>query len=256
MKKIIVFILSMLMLVLFNGCKFRGYFGEYTNLYTVATNSILWNNGHSFGADKEIDPKIEVIEQDRYGRMLFAYYEAYYFACYSDETTLSFSTLLIMQHSSKEYVYYYEDYNYSIRRQNIYEPLKKFTEEDIAYLKLQNDWDKPLDLDKCVRKEIVNNKIQISVDSPIVEVIREELSVQLKDLFMVEHLTNDLVGNSIVYGSREITIDGERMSDYFVAFVQSEGDDVQKIVFFEPSDLYDYRDEFIEFKKQNGWISK
>lgn len=136
MKKIIVFILSMLMLVLFNGCKFRGYFGEYTNLYTVATNSILWNNGHSFGADKEIDPKIEVIEQDRYGRMLFAYYEAYYFACYSDETTLSFSTLLIMQHSSKEYVYYYEDYNYSIRRQNIYEPLKKFTEEDIALFKI------------------------------------------------------------------------------------------------------------------------
>ena len=73
---------------------------------------------------------------------------------------------------------------------------------------------------------------------------------------MVEHLTNDLVGNSIVYGSREITIDGERMSDYFVAFVQSEGDDVQKIVFFEPSDLYDYRDEFIEFKQQNGWVSK
>ena len=254
MKKIIVFILSMLMLVLFNGCKFRGYSGEYADLYTVATNSILWNNGHSFGAEKEIDPKIEVIEQDRYGRTLFLYHEEYY-GCYSD-STLRFSTLLIMQHASKEYVYYYEDYNYVILRQGRYEPLKEFTKEDIEFLKIRNDWDKALDLDKCVSKKIMNNKIQIPEDDPIIQKIREKFTLYSDDYFIIDHLTNDINKHCIVYGARSISVDGEKTSDYFVAFVQSEGDDVQKIVFFEPSDLYDYRDEFIEFKQQNGWISK
>lgn len=253
-KKISVFVLSAMILVLFNGCKFRGYFGEYTDLYTVAINSILWNNGHSFGADKEMAPEIEVIEQDRYGRTLFMYYEKYY-GCYSD-ATLTFSTLLIMQHSSKEFAYYYEDYNYVILGQDRYEPLREFAEEDLEYLKLLNDWDNALDLDKCVRKEIINNKLQISEDSSIVQKVKEKFELQPDDNFIIDHLTSDINGHSIVYGARGVSVDGERMSDYFVAFVQSEGDDIQRMEFFEPSDLFDYRDEFIEFKKQNGWVSK
>ena len=63
--------------LVFNGCTYKEYKGEYPDLYTVAINSILWNNGHSYGADKAVDSNIEVIETDEYGRILFSYYEKY-----------------------------------------------------------------------------------------------------------------------------------------------------------------------------------
>lgn len=255
-KRILVFILSAVILVLCNGCKYKGYFGEHVDLYTAATNSILWNNGHSFGSDKEMDPKIKVIEQDRYGRTLFTYYEKYYFGCNSGEI-LTFSALLITQHSSEEYVYYYEDYNYLILRQeDIYIPSNKFTEDDIEYLKELNDWDKALDLDLCVKKAVINKKPEISEDSPIKQKIKEKFGTQLPARLILDHLTDDENGNTIVYGFNEKIIDGKVSSDYFAAIVQLDGENIRGIEFFEPSDLYDYRDEFIEFKKQNGWVSQ
>ncbi len=31
-----------------NKCKYDWDSGDYQNLYTVAINSVIWNNGHSF----------------------------------------------------------------------------------------------------------------------------------------------------------------------------------------------------------------
>lgn len=252
-KKILVFILSVVILILCNGCKYKGYFGEHSDLYTVATNSILWNNGHSFGAEREIDPEIEIIEQDRYGRTLFIYCEEYY-SCFWNETALTFSTLLIAQRTSEEVVYYYEDYNYITLKQEMYTPRKEFAKEEIEYLKLLNDWDKALDLDKCISKSIVNNKPKIPEDALIFQVVREKLNVPLEKKLELDYLTSDAAGNFIIYGARETVLEGKFASDYFAAFVPS-GNEIQEIEFFVPSDLCNYREEFIEFKKQNGWVS-
>ena len=92
MKKIVTLsLLNLFILLCITGCKYKGYSGDYPNLYTVAINSVLWNNGHSFSADKYADSKIEIIDEDKYGRIMFTYYEKYYAGA-----DISFSALKIL----------------------------------------------------------------------------------------------------------------------------------------------------------------
>lgn len=63
MKKILS-LLSVLFLLFLNSCSYNGYSGGYSDLYTVAVNSVLWLNGYSWGADFECDPQIEKIDED------------------------------------------------------------------------------------------------------------------------------------------------------------------------------------------------
>ena len=76
MKRILLMILLIFTTIL-TSCGFGGYSGNYSDLYSVAINSVLWLNGYSWGADYECDPIIEVIEEDSYGRTMFRYYEKY-----------------------------------------------------------------------------------------------------------------------------------------------------------------------------------
>ena len=107
MRKIkLIILFPIFILLILTGCTYKGYTGDYSNLYTVAINSILWNNGHSFSADKYINPHIEIIDEDMYGRVMFTYYEKYYAGA-----NISFSALIICQNSNDKYVFYYEDVN-------------------------------------------------------------------------------------------------------------------------------------------------
>ena len=63
MKRIILMILLIFTMIL-TSCGYSGYSGKHSDLYSVATNSVLWLNGYSWGADYECDPSIEVIEED------------------------------------------------------------------------------------------------------------------------------------------------------------------------------------------------
>lgn len=139
MKRIIVIILLIFTTIL-TSCRYGWYSGNRSDLYSVAVNSVLWLNGYSWGADYECDPSIKVIEEDSYGRTMFTYYEKYY-----KGAGISFSALIICQDSNEKEVFFYEDINYIIKEQTIYaENTKKFTDDEIAYLKLINDWNKEI----------------------------------------------------------------------------------------------------------------
>ena len=66
-------------------------------------------------------------------------------------------------------------------------------------------------------------------------------------------LTTDVKGNFIGYGSI-MKRDGEEI--YFAFLVLIDNDQLDKIHFFVPSNLYDYKNEFINFKESNGWNNK
>ena len=233
----------------FNGCAYKEYKGEYTDLYTVAINSILWNNGHSYGADKAINSNIEVIEKDEYGRTLFTYYERYY-----SGAKLSFSALIVMQYSSEGFVYYYEDSNYLINQQELFtSELQEFTQENREYLKSINDWGKEINLSKCLKKQVAKTKLNIPCDKQIIEekVIEQfNLNGDKCNLFL-DYLTSDAKNNFIAYGS-VIRLEGDI---HFALLVQTVGSDVKEVYFFVPSNLYNYREEFINFKNIYGWSS-
>ncbi len=67
-KNLPIILLSLILLSSFlyvliglKGC-YDGYSGEYPNLYTVAINSILWNNGYSYSADRRADPLLDSLK--------------------------------------------------------------------------------------------------------------------------------------------------------------------------------------------------
>lgn len=232
-------------LMLFTGCGYKGYSGKNVDLYTVAVNSVLWNNGYSYSTERVIDPQIEIIETDEFGRTLFTYYEQYY-----SGGGLSFSALIVAQGVVDGVAYYYEDCNFLIKEQAVHtSDLHDFSEEEKEYLKDLNDWGKTVDFQSCTQKKTDKNKQSIPVDDKIIicaAIDEFNLSDKPTNVF-VDCLTYDSCGNCIVYGMIRVY---ESDSVYFGAYINTDGEIVDWLV---PQDLYNYQNELKNFKKKNGW---
>lgn len=245
-KRIVVVFCFIILILPFTGCAYKGYSGNYVDLYTVAINSVLWNVGHSYGADRAIDSSIKVLEHDEFGRTLFTYREKYY-----SGTELSFSSLIILQASLNEYSYYYEDYNFLIRKQDPYAYVVEFTQEEIDDLKAINDWGTELNLGKCIKKKTLRKKQNIPIENnTITNQVLRAFNCEKNDCKIFIHLlTSDDECRFIIYGMIKI-FDGDNI--YFAALANSEGDVVDWLV---PDSLYNYQEELRSFKQKNGWIS-
>lgn len=247
MKKTITMLLTIFMMVAFIGCAYKGYSGDRRDLYTEAVNSVLWNNGHSFSADRYADAQIEIIEEDSYGRTLFTYYEKYYAGA-----SISFSALLVSQASTKDEVFYYEDINYIVKEQVIYEVPKEFEDAEIEKLKEANDWNEEINLDKCIKKKITNLKPSVPFEEEIKNKVIDEFHLADTDYSLfIDFLTNDSAdSNFIVYGYVD-RYDEDEM--YFISLIESSGGALKQIELLVPSNALDCQSELIEFKRANGW---
>ena len=240
-KYVLIIIFSVIVLLGFTGCQYKGYSGKRVDLYTVAVNSILWNNGYSYLTERVTDPKIEVIEEDEFGRTLFTYYEKYY-------SEITFSSLIISQGSIEGEVYYYEDCNLLVKQQEPYsKQLEKFSSDEINYLKAVNDWGETLDLNKCVKKKIDKHKQSIPVDEKIFsDKAASHFNFIDKSFYLqLDYLTCDANNNYVVYG----VFSGEE--DIFFAAMLTPDNEI--IDCFIPTDPYNYQSEFKDFKAKNGW---
>lgn len=249
MKKLSALVLLLVLtLLILTGC-YSGYSGEHTDLYTIAINSILWTLGHSFGADFYIDSEIEVLERDQYGRILFTYYERSY-----SGDNISFSSLVICQSSNEHYAFYYEDVNFIVKEQatDIPWPVNEFTNEEIEQLKLANDWNKPLNLEKCIKKELTTEKPDIPHEKEIEKIIEEEFQLAERHVEIFVHFltANPINENYIVYGHLSKYPD---FHIYFVGLVEIENNKIKDVHFLQPANVFDYQTEFVEFKKAHNW---
>lgn len=155
-KKTLAFLFILISIFSFGSCGFR-YRGEHIDLYTVAVNNIFAAKGYFSNGEASFDPTIEVIERDSYGRVMFFYNEG--------PLSVFGRALVIMQKSDGDTVYYYQDtcqipHIYTEYPEN-YREFKYneiYSEEEIALLKDVNDWNKPLDLEKCTKAEVSNEK--------------------------------------------------------------------------------------------------
>lgn len=245
MKRIVLMILLIFTTIL-SSCGYDGYSGNHFDLYSVAINSVLWLNGYSWGADYKCDPSIDVIEEDSYGRTMFIYYEKYY-----KGSDISFSALIICQDSNEKEVFFYEDINYIVKERILYtQKTENFTDDEIVYLKLINDWDKEIDYDKCVKKDIAKAKQKLTSEKEIQKLIINEFTLVNGEysLFM-DYLTSNIDDSKyILYGYIRKT---EQEGICFIGLVEN-SDDI-RLNILVPSNVYDYKDEFIEFKKLNNW---
>ena len=235
------FTLAVLLLVILSSCSldcaYKEYSGEYTDLYTVAVNSVLWVNGYSWGADFKRAPQIEKIDEDGYGRAIFFYQEKHY-----KGSEISFSALIVCQASNDSEVFYYENEGYIIKgRTSIARNTAEvFNAEDIEYLKSINDWNTELDYAKCVKKAIIKNKPSIPNEKEIEKRIIDEFDLSDEQCFVcMDYLTNNSDDSKfIIYGYIKIRIrDADGIC--FVGLVEKENDSIIKLNVFVPSDVYD-----------------
>lgn len=234
-----------------SGCRYKGYGGEHPDLYTVAIHSVLWNNGYSYATERVTDSKIEELEKDKFGRTLFVYFEKYY-----SGGEIVFSTLLIQQYSTEKYVYYYEDKNYIVKEQIIYSVLTPFSDEEINQLKELNDWNKELDLNICIEKEITHQKPSLSADEyqTIEDKAIKHLNIKEEQHFSdIDMLTSNENLDFIVYGYVRSYME---KNQYFVAYCHTENNSIIDVEFLILKDLYNYQTELKEFKAKNDWYRK
>lgn len=163
MRKVFILLITILMFGL-TGCLPYdvSYKGQYKELYTTAIYSIPNAVGFMDHGEGTYDADIYIWEQDDYGRTLFAY---------CDDYSNQIFALVVSQCNDENNVYFYPDVNYAltmIESKYKYEAVddnhlkdrtKEFYEENKDDLKEKNDWNKPLDLKKCISFKITNQKI-------------------------------------------------------------------------------------------------
>lgn len=211
------------------------YNGEYPELYSIAINSLLGAEGYHFG-ERKIPPNLKVIEEDEYGRKLYTY---------SEYNTVSAYSLIISQKSDDDYAYFYPDYNFISKSKG------DFSGVEIEDLKKKNDWDKGIDVEKCIRVKITRKKGLSPIDDEdIIELYKKAFG---KDALSIKSARQaiwffiaDDYGRSMYLGY------GENKS-YCVMLINPDGsyDEETWLMFLQ--DPNNYQDELKAFKELNDW---
>ena len=268
-KIIIIIILVSVIVFGISGCRNRYYTGDYPELYTVATNSLLGARGvvpylHS-------EPRITILDVDSQGRTLFLYVDV----------GMPGINLLISQHSDEHYVYFHPHYNFII-----FETREEMTSritldgvqmrhfhpeiiEKIDELKERNDWNQELNLESSIKKEIDSSSV------PPGPINRDELEEALgiawnngeeresrRGTFVF--LTTDNYGRSVYLWyrveSKRAYREHSRASywrfypvGHIVLLFQPNGYFDGQKGFMDLEDIHHYQTALREFKERNDW---
>lgn len=283
MKKIKIFFLYFIvftLLIVASACRFFDpyrYAGSYPELYTVAVNAIWGASGYLSIGEVVNDPKIEIMETDEYGRVLFCYDEllSYYGKGYQwDETYRNYYyACLIMQKSSDGYVYYYEDdccELYSVETKMFREnrAVEEARRKDLSRLKELNDWGKEIDENKCVKKAVVTrNDGALDISEKTFEKITREYATRLGDKgndtiyrFSIYN-TCDKYGRELyfVWGiSRDVYGEGISPTStaryfHFAVIFNPDGSYDQNTCITEIQDIVNFKAELLVLKYANQW---
>lgn len=132
-----------LFLLLISLCSCRRVPYPEDHVMVVSQTSYAYPGGNAAVHDS----RSEIIETDKYGRVLFAYNNG--FGTYS---------VGIRQKSDENYVYYYDNVSFLYTDEYLL-----FTPEQIDSLKEANDWNQELNEEKMIKRKIVD-KYSLSKD--------------------------------------------------------------------------------------------
>jgi hypothetical protein len=241
--------LSVLLIVALLGCSSwvpLRYRSNHPELFTEAIHSLLKIRGfHQY-----TDAGIEIIEKDRYGRILFSY---------SEDSQARY--LLIAQKADSTYVYYYPDFNFiSIE----YYRNTFFSEQDILKLKDRNDWNKPLDENKFIKQKIA--RIKASYDGKAranyklnenyaEKILRNATGYNGSETIYgySEYLTSDEYSRKLFYCLGWIPNGGGFDKVHLAIIINADGSYDLATCFMVLKDFYNYQHELKEFKELHNW---
>lgn len=235
------------------------YNGENPELYTVAINNFLGSFGSGSNGEITISSKTGIIDTDSYGRVLFYYHEG---------IIAEGCGYGISQKSQDGYVYFYEDdcvipaaddWNY---REVTHE--EWFTQGEIAEFKVRNDWDQPLNEEKCTKKQIIKKKPESKLKlekEDFVKAINAYFFEQNGKPYFIQHSRSlgdffiaDDYGREIyvLRGDVEIPTSAKTDVDVIILF-NPDGSCDPEVAVAEIPDFLNYREFLKEFKQRNGW---
>ena len=150
--KAVILVISLLILIAFpTGCMHSRYRGDHPEAYSAILAAAPGVRGFASNGEALYDSYIGFLQEDGYGRKLFGYSEDY------GETYL-----VIVQCSDDANVYYYSEDCYAYVKE-AYENISLDSSE-VDALKVLNDWEQPIDREKCERTEIIRDTPDGKID--------------------------------------------------------------------------------------------
>lgn len=251
------------------------YSGDALELYTVAVNNIFGASGYASNGEVAFDPYIKIIETDAYGRTLFYYDEG--LSCYDKDFQYDdahknyYYAVLIMQKANDGFVYYYEDVCFEIHLVldvKLFEIDEEVKRKDFSHLKESNDWGKPMNEDKCVKKRTTTrNKGVLDISEKTFKQITREYATIIGDkgndtIYRFDlYSTSDCYGRELYYVwgvSRDVYGEGispTSTSQYFdfAIIFNPDGSYNKNTCIIEIQDIINFKEELILFKIKNQW---
>lgn len=237
------FIALLLIFVLISAtCEPPSYRNVDSGLFTIAANAIP--NGYAANGAAET----KFLEQDGYGRILFAYTATTPDIAYSE-----LYALLICQQRGNECVAYYEDECFVVKNGKT-----PFDESEIAALKAQNDWDCPILEEKLTWRKIVQGGKDISGSigwfesmSVAEEIIQMRIGPISGSNIMVSDVDSN--GKTLLFAQYWLGRTQEDSQRCFI-MIEQDGSYVEDVCYEELASLYHYQEQLHTFKEKNGWV--
>jgi len=231
------------------------YTDNETALYTIAAYSIP-------GVAGGIRAKIEVLEEDSFGRVLFQIgfgSDPLYYQRFGDQGNMC--ALVVCQHRDDQKVYYYEDDCFIV-----YTDAERFSTMEQEQLKANNDWNLPLDYDKMREKRIIAKERQgytYSTDQRKIETGKakdaflEQIHLDEEEYAFLELLDNDNQGRKLLFVVVEQfkdggVVDASSVRSFLEIFDSNNPN--EQVVIEEISDPKYIGNEIKAFKQQNNWM--
>lgn len=232
LKLIIMTPLLLIIIIFITGCNvFVKEDKQFSALKTEAVYS-------SFGYPGFARDGINVIEIDINGRILYEFYGQNFANHYG------ITHVLVCQYIDydKGLVYYYPENNFMIYKIN-----EEPSNEKIEELKLLNDWNKEIDLSRCISKKIgaykkINDELEIS---NIFDNLNIDIDEQYKKIILCDTDKNGLKLYAVKIAKDEQTYK-------IFAFIQK-SDDYTDYDIIEITD-WNYIDVINDFKTKHNWM--
>jgi hypothetical protein len=249
MKKIIRYFIVMTLLPLVVSCYDSFiYRGNDPELHSVALESII-------GSRSNGSNEIVRIEEDAYGRVLYAFFGEDIYWWFNDQEALL--SIVIAQKVGSDFAYYYDSSNaIAVNVDQLNESLtlnlleSYFDEEEIEELKVKNDWNKPINEKLLFKTKVMRKK---TCDVLVTEIRRyESLFEGVLHLNFIQCYGKDRNGYMLVSILTEIKDDSAGPVAVYLMIVNQEHELISPSAVMRVTNIFDM-EAIKRFKEENGW---
>lgn len=192
--------------------------------------------------------RFEMMETDKYGRTLWSFDNTY------------IDGFLIVQKYDREYVYYYDNVSFQLGR----DENKERKSEYFLSLKEANDWDKVIDVNKMISKELIDSSLTRNRKSALEQKTAEQafrLTINDSDNIVSSACFFDysLTGQELFCVERAQNIskseeqDWEVLADYLM-ILNADGTFDKDNYIIEINDWDNINELLTEIKEKNDWV--